>query len=169
DRNRAAIDVGAHRGIYAHVLARRAKHVHAFEPHPLLSSYLNRVMPAKVTVHPIALSSTAGAVTFRIPRGGSYLGLGQGTLEPLPIFHAQAVSEIEVRCSTLDREVNERVGFIKIDVEGHELSVLEGARAILRRDHPALMVEIADDPALRHYRLVLNFLADFGYRPFWLN
>jgi FkbM family methyltransferase len=168
DRKRTAIDIGAHRGIYAHVLAQRAKHVHAFEPHPQLYSYLRRVMPAKVTVHPIALSSAAGVVTFRIPRAGSYLGLGQGTLEAMPIFHASAVSEIEVRSSTLDREVAEPVGFMKIDVEGHELSVLEGGRDILRRDQPALMVEIADNPSLQHYRRVLDFLAGFGYRPFSL-
>lgn len=168
DRKRVAIDIGAHRGIYAHVLAQRARHVHAFEPHPQLYSYLRRVMPTKVTVHPLALSSAPGAVKFRIPRAGGYLGLGQGTLEAMPIFHANMVSEIEVRCSTLDQEIDEPVGFMKIDVEGHELSVLQGARGILRRDQPALMVEIADKPTLDHYRRVLDFLAGFGYRPFWL-
>ena len=97
DRSRAAADIGAHRGVYAHVLARYAKHVHAFEPHPQLCTYLRRVMSDRVTVHPVALSSAAGTVKFRIPRAGSYLGLGQGTLEELPIFHGAAVSEIEVR------------------------------------------------------------------------
>ena len=168
DRNRAAIDIGAHRGIYAHVLAQRAKHVHAFEPHPQLFTYLRRTMPAAVSVHPIALSSAAGAVKFRIPRSGGYLGLGQGTLEPSPIYHADTISEIEVRCSTLDREIKEPVGFMKIDVEGHELSVLEGGRELLRRDQPALIVEIADGPELPHYRRVLDFLTEFGYQAYWL-
>ena len=168
DRSRAAVDIGAHRGIYAHVLAQRAKHVHAFEPHPQLFTYLRRTMPAAVSVHPIALSSTAGTVTFRIPRSGGYLGLGQGTLEMLPIYHADTISEIEVRRSTLDQEVKEPVGFMKIDVEGHELSVLEGGRKLLRRDRPALIVEIADDSRLLHYRQVLAFLSEFGYRTFWL-
>jgi len=169
DRKRAALDIGAHRGIYAHVLARHAKHVHAFEPHPLLFTYLNRVMPSEVTVHPVALSSAEGTVKFRIPRAGSYLGLGQGTLEELPIFHADAVTEIEVRSSTLDQIIQEPVGFVKIDVEGHELATLEGARALLQRDRPALMIEIADDPALQHYQRVLEFLGGFGYRPYWVD
>lgn len=168
DRGRAAVDIGAHRGIYAHVLAQCAKHVHAFEPHPQLFAYLRRTMPATVSVHPVALSSAAGAVTFRIPRSGGYLGLGQGTLETLPIYHADTISEIEVRRSTLDQEIKEPVGFIKIDVEGHELSVLEGGRELLRRDRPALIVEIADDSRLLHYRQVLAFLSEFGYRTFWL-
>jgi len=168
DRTRAALDIGAHRGIYANVLARHATHVHAFEPHPALCAYLRNVMPAQVTVHPVALSSEEGSVTFRIPRGGSYLGLGQGTLEAKPIFHVENFSEIEVRASLLDREVREPVGFIKIDIEGHELAALRGGRELLARDHPVLMVEIADNGGLRHYAEVASFLADFGYRPYWL-
>jgi FkbM family methyltransferase len=169
DRSRAAADIGAHRGVYAHVLARYAKHVHAFEPHPQLCTYLRRVMSDRVTVHPVALSSSAGTVKFRIPRAGSYLGLGQGTLEELPIFHGAAVSEIEVRTSTLDQELRDPVGFMKIDVEGHELSVLEGGRELLRKHQPALMIEIADSPELQHYQRVVDFLAGFGYRAFWLD
>jgi len=169
DRSRTAADIGAHRGVYAHVLARYAKHVHAFEPHPQLCTYLRRVMSERVTVHPVALSSTVGTVKFRIPRAGSYLGLGQGTLEALPIFHGAAVSEIDVRTSTLDQELRDPVGFMKIDVEGHELSVLEGGREMLRKHQPALMIEIADSPELRHYQRVVDFLATFGYRAFWLD
>jgi FkbM family methyltransferase len=168
DRTRAALDIGAHRGIYANVLARYATHVHAFEPHPSLCAYLKSVMPPKVTVHPVALSSEEGSVTFRIPRGGGYLGLGQGTLEAKPIFHVANVSEIEVRASRLDNEIHEPVGFIKIDVEGHELSALKGGQELLARDHPVLMVEVADTGELHHYTEVTSFLADFGYRPYWL-
>jgi FkbM family methyltransferase len=168
DRTRVALDIGAHRGIYASLLARYAAHVHAFEPHPALYNYLRHVMPSDIMVHPVALSSAAGSVSFRIPRGGTYLGLGQGTLETKPIFHVENFSEIEVRTSLLDDEIHDPVGFIKIDVEGHELSVLKGGQKILARDRPALMVEIADDDALRHYHEVVDFLADFGYRPYWL-
>jgi len=168
DRTRAALDIGAHRGIYANVLARYAAHVHAFEPHPALSNYLQQVMPPDVTVHPVALSSQTGSVSFRIPRGGTYLGLGQGTLEAKPIFHIDNFSEIEVRAGLLDEEIHDPVGFIKIDVEGHELAVLKGGQGLLRRDHPALMVEIADNNELRHYHDVTEFLAGFGYRAYWL-
>src|SRR5262245_19678308 len=168
DRSRAAVDIGAHGGTSALVLARRVQRVHAFEPHPALAAYLGRVMPANVTVHPVALSSVPGAVKLRIPRAGSYLGLGQGTLEAMPVFHTDRCIEIDVRCSTLDLELQAPVGFIKIDVEGHELSVLEGGRELLRRDRPALMIEIVDRADLRHYRRIADFLAELGYRPFWL-
>jgi len=168
DRTRAALDIGAHRGIYASVLARYAAHVHAFEPHPALSRYLQQVMPPDVTVHPVALSSQAGSVNFLIPRGGTYLGLGQGTLEAKPIFHIENFCEIEVRASLLDEEIHDPVGFIKIDVEGHELAVLKGGKGLLLRDHPALMVEIADNNELRHYHEVTEFLSSLGYRAYWL-
>jgi hypothetical protein len=41
----------------------------------------------------------------------------------------------------------ERVDFIKIDVEGHELPLLEGAANILKADRPFMMIEMADKRA----------------------
>ncbi len=47
-----------------------------------------------------------------------------------------------IRCAPLDRLIAERVDFIKIDVEGMELQVLEGARELVRASRPLLLVEI---------------------------
>ena len=49
---------------------------------------------------------------------------------------------IEVPMATLDSSYEGEVGFIKIDVEGHEQAVLDGAVQTIRRCRPRLLVEI---------------------------
>ena len=56
----------------------------------------------------------------------------------------RCVQESKVRCTTLDTELpwrDRRVSMILLDVEGHELSALEGAAAIIRRWRPVLALE----------------------------
>jgi hypothetical protein len=61
----------------------------------------------------------------------------------------------------------DRVGFIKIDVEGHELSVLKGARELLQRDKPNLLIEIdLTGHSEEGFNEVFNFLYALGYESF---
>jgi FkbM family methyltransferase len=50
-----------------------------------------------------------------------------------------------------------KIAAIKIDVEGHEAAVLRGARSIVNRDRPLMMVEGGSDAG------IVSFLADLGY------
>ena len=52
--------------------------------------------------------------------------------------------EIPVKVVRLDDEGLGNVGFMKIDVEGHEYEVIDGARALLARCRPNLLVEILE-------------------------
>ena len=60
------------------------------------------------------------------------------------------------------------VGFLKIDVEGHELSVLEGATKLLSTFQPNIVVEIEQ----RHHSFpverIFEFIEDLGYRVYFL-
>ncbi|WP_246642623.1 FkbM family methyltransferase [Rhizobium croatiense] len=60
------------------------------------------------------------------------------------------------------------VGFIKIDVEGHELKVLKGAEAILSRDHPNLLIEAEDRHRPNAVASVIDYLTPFGYSVYCL-
>jgi hypothetical protein len=55
---------------------------------------------------------------------------------------------------------------LKIDVEGHEDAVLAGARVLLARDAPSLIVEVEDRHKQGSRGAVCEFLADLGYACF---
>jgi hypothetical protein len=82
----------------------------------------------------------AGEVTLHIPDASSALA----TIEPgNPALQAPGRQTV-VRRERLDALGLGPVGFIKMDVEGHEAAALAGAEALLRRDHPALLVEMEE-------------------------
>jgi FkbM family methyltransferase len=84
---------------------------------------------------------------------------------------AATVTEVPMRVLTLDEDV-ERGGlpapeFVKIDVEGMELSVIRGAERTLRRHRPDLYIELhgaEDADKRRNARDVASTLWDLGYR-----
>lgn len=72
-------------------------------------------------------------------------------------------SGITVECRPIHNFNIENVGFIKIDVEGHELNVLKGIESLLTRDKPKLIIEIWDH-ALNTYE-TFDFLKSINYKP----
>lgn len=87
-----------------------------------------------------------------------------------PGDHKIAPEGVNVTAITIDdlvqKEQAARVCLIKIDVQGAEERVLRGAQETIKRDHPAILVEI-DDEALRQMgssaEQVVTWLMDFGY------
>lgn len=140
-RDRLAIDVGSNNGVYAYHLSRYARRVVAFEPNPNFGPAL-RLLPRNVSVRFEALSSTPGVLPLRIPAIHATEAEGWATLEPTDLPVARS---IEVPVRRLDELGLERVGFMKIDVEGHEMAVLAGAAATIDRDRPVLLVEAEDE------------------------
>lgn len=161
-----AIDIGAHKGGYTYWLARgvgRSGKVIAFEPQPLLARKLARCAAAdRVTVVNAAVSDRDGTLPLNVP--------GDGASSPGASLESPAAAggrTIHVPVVPLDRFLGARalpVSFIKIDVEGHELTVLRGAEALLRTDHPVLLFECEQ----RHHRdrpiaEVFHYLTGLGY------
>jgi len=122
-----AIDAGANIGAMTGLLASRSSEVWAFEPHPQVYQRLMANVgrftglpgfaPCR-TFH-AALSDSDGEVTLEIPEG---FAANQG------IARVTTGVGSSVRAIRLDTVLELReVGLIKVDVEGHELSVLRGA------------------------------------------
>lgn len=163
-----AVDVGAHKGAYTHWMARAVGpggRVFAFEPQPALAHRLRQALAAagkgQVAVENLAISDRPGKLRLRIPAGGTTCG---ATLEPR---EGPAV-EFEVQVTSLDRYFEDhpglRVGFLKVDVEGHELAVFRGAERILRTDRPELLFECeARHLGTRPIGEVFRYLEDLGY------
>lgn len=145
--NQTVLDIGANWGAYGYRCAKLARHVHCFEPQPQLSKVLRRGIGrrANVTIHNSAVSNRNATAKIRIPIND----IGCSTIEPKNGLNDRVDLSLGVKIETiptlrLDDLEFETVSLIKIDVEGHELAVLEGAQELLQRDHPTLLVEAED-------------------------
>lgn len=146
------VDVGAAQGIYSLAFRNRvgrSGRVDAFEPNPTNFRELRRrTWLSGVRCHPSALSSTSGVAVLHMPDTDSDNEAwipGLGTLVPRPSWGLGEGEAFDVTTLTLDDvigENGEKIGLVKIDVEGWESEVLAGGARALRRLRPALVVEI---------------------------
>jgi len=136
-----AIDVGANRGIYSYAMSSIAGQIEAFEPNPTLARFAAWKLGRRARLHRVALSNRMGRAVLHIPY--SEKGEPLHLLANLQDSHrAMSIAQIEVELRTLDSFGFTNVGFIKIDVEGAEMDVIEGAARTISRDRPNLLVEL---------------------------
>lgn len=133
-----AVDVGANKGIYTERMARHFARVHAYEPQPSLAEFLTRAVPANVTVHQAAVSDQAGKIRLAVPLAAN---LNELATVAHPDDLPGEVRFVDVPAARLDDEAWSRLDFLKIDVEGHEVAALKGARASIERFRPVVLVE----------------------------
>ena len=139
DRQRDAVDVGAYVGSYTLLLAKLARTVYAFEPDDEMASMLRRVVPSNVRVYHNAVSDREGTSEFHVP---SFDGRRAVTCGSLVAPQGRDYDVRLVKTTTLDAALaDSNVGFIKIDVEGAEQSVLGGAQQLIARCRPLVLVE----------------------------
>ena len=168
-RERLAIDIGASWGLYTLVLQRCTALVVAFEPNPTKAEYLNRVFrKMNVTVHAVALSDRSGNAELVVPIAASALATIEAA-NPLSATRGPSTVRLNVALRCLSDFEFRDVGFIKIDVEGHELSVLSGAQQLLVRDKPIICIEIERRHNPNGFERVFNLLLGLGYSAFFLD
>lgn len=133
--HRRAIDVGAHVGLWSFQMVHDFQNVEAFEPMPEHRDCWRENIPGQGTaskcMHPYALGADERTVHIatRTPNSSGDTGVepdGEG---------------VEVQQRTLDSFGFDEVGLIKIDCEGYELFVCQGARETLLRSKPVVIVE----------------------------
>lgn len=170
------VDVGAHIGWYTLVASQcvgRLGKVISFEPHPFCIDRLRNNVSlnnfTNVKIEQIALSDKNKKVSFWI---GDDMG-GSLVKENTQRLTKGKVKRISVKAQTLDSYVVsqkiKRISLIKIDVEGAELKVLRGAKNILQKQSPYLIVEVIEEnlKAFAANRVMLfNFVREFGYKPY---
>lgn len=166
-QDRIALDVGANKGTYSYFLSKLCPQVIAYEPNPAMRTLMQGAMPSNVTVLPLAVSNKAGQAELSIPRNHKGYCNNIGTLDTERQFEGD-VMRVSVETVRLDDQPHQNVGFIKIDVEGHELEVLEGAEQLIRRDHPVLLVEIIDWNGNHPWRESVSRFTRLGYSAFML-
>jgi FkbM family methyltransferase len=164
DRDRMGVDVGAALGAYTWPLAHLCKDCLAFEPNSTQADYLRRAFGRSVRVESVALSNRSGETELLIPLEGGQEMAGLATIGAGEWFEGKTVRRQRVAMRTLDSYRLDPVGFMKIDVEGHELAVLEGAADLLRRCRPALLIEVEERFAAGSVARVRAFLESLSYR-----
>lgn len=168
-------DIGGFEGLFSLYFSRasRGAAVHTFEPNPTNQQKILRIMEINAvrnqTLHPVAVGSQRGVATMTVdptlPARGSLDASVGGKLAS-----KAKVQTIDVPVEVVDDYARQHQlpapQFVKIDVEGFELHVLEGMTQIVEEYHPDFLIEVhgsfvADGDALA--RGVVTFLTSRGY------
>ena len=166
DPKREAIDVGANIGRYTLPLSHRATHVHAFEPHPRMAAVLRAAFPIGATIYEAAASDTNGTTQLHVPMIDGREDQGIASVETGAL--AGDYGSVEVQTVKLDTLAERDIGFVKIDVEGHEMSVLQGAKVLMARWRPAVLVEVEERHSPGSLARVTDYFDALHYRGFFL-
>ena len=167
-----AVDVGAHVGAWTMLFASLvgpSGHVIACEPYPPSAARARSMIEAAGIAGRVHLIETA--IGDRVGTATLYAA-GDSMLRSL-VASATATGASDVALATLDSLAIARADVIKIDTEGSELAVLRGARALLARCDPSLIVELHPDelraqgsaPAEVHAELRAQGFTVFDLRP----
>jgi FkbM family methyltransferase len=157
------IDVGAHIGPYSVLLSKKCRQVHSFEAQKnvaeclAVSSCVSNCF--NIQSYNVALGSHEGtAVLHHFDNGGASVRSN--------ITTGSITGQEVVPMRTLDGYKFEGVDFIRIDVGGHELEVLKGARDTLTNNKfPPIIFEVWDDEWYAADRAaVLTYVEELGYK-----
>jgi FkbM family methyltransferase len=178
-RDGVVFDVGAHAGQFAKLFARLAAEgqVYAIEPGSYARSILRTAIWARrlpnVAILPVALGAEPGLARLGIPvKASGALGFGLSHLGRPEERWSRVATEL-VAQTTVDHLAEtlalDRLDFIKADIEGGEMRLLEGATKSLERFRPRLLIELVGAQLARggdDIAGVFAFLAARGYRGF---
>lgn len=178
DPKKAAIDVGANVGKFSEQLVNLCSHLYAYEPLPDLGKQLKQRFKANrnATVRVVALSNKNGTAVIHTPRyvnpavdrdsfvlGWSSIAKDYRDLQKKYPDKFPVIKNRKIKTVKLDDEKIENVGFIKIDVEGFEYEVLQGAQKTITKNKPILLIELEERHRRGCIKRVASYLKRLGY------
>jgi FkbM family methyltransferase len=156
------LDIGANEGYFTELMARCSKEVYAFEPDEwnFASLVLNMMEHTHCTLSKKAVTNYTGKTALY--RCHSNIGMHRIYKTPW----ADSVTLVE--CTTIDDwllPILTALDFVKIDVEGSELGVLEGMGKTIAKFKPSMVIEF-HPPSLEEYdvdspRAIYKFLKKY--------
>tara|TARA_B100000401_G_scaffold397402_1_gene307491 strand:- start:84 stop:857 length:774 start_codon:yes stop_codon:yes gene_type:complete len=177
DKSKDALDVGVYRGVYSYKLSQNFKNIHSFEPNPLLFPYLEKNLIkiiSNLKLYNLALSNENGVTELKLPLRSKSIfkdnieelfQLGAATMHPNNKI--DNYKKVPIKMKKLDDiEIGNKIGLIKIDVEGHEKNVLQGGIKTVKNNKPVLLVEIEERHTKTSITEIITFINSIGYKAF---
>ena len=172
------IDIGVYRGVYSYEMAKYSKMVHAFEPNPIIFKdielNLGKIIK-NINLYNFALSDKENKVLLKVPIRNKnydksnyeeYFQMGRATIHEQNVMGD--IETFEIKSKKLDNfTFSNRISFIKIDVEGHEMSVIKGAENTIKQYKPTLLVEIEEKHSKQKVLESINYINSLGYESFF--
>ena len=146
NKNEIFIDVGANTGYHSLYASELFKEVIAFEPLPMAYNQFKESVKINnyknITVHQLACSNKEGKSRIYYYKNV----IAEATIGKYPTKreNKKKPESLEIKTVTLDRflkKTKNRIGLIKIDVEGYEPLVMEGLKKIIKKHKPVIITE----------------------------
>lgn len=164
-----SLDIGAAQGFYTYFILKNSSYCFAFEANPNRALRLSKIFNSnRVKVYNSALSNKEGKVELRVPVINGKPFYGRGTIEQENAFDTEDMIVYELDMQILDKLSLRDIGFIKIDVEGHELAVLMGANDLINECKPNLLIEAEERHKADAVMSIDNFLSKKGYCGYYI-
>jgi len=160
-KNSTFLDIGANIGNHTLFFCNFFNKIKSFEPQ--LRTFkilkLNTELYPNIEVFNFGIDVSEKNLTFHIPYSNSGMGSQYGK-------NIDTYSE-EVKFMPINENTFDEVGYIKIDVEGNELKVIEGISGILKKNKPIISFELNQD---REFRIeLITLLKSNGYSDFYVS
>ena len=141
------IDIGSNIGQWTRPLAEKFEKVYCFEPNPNFRECFNRnIHQSNVELFPYGLSDSEHMAHQEF--SSTQIETGDG----------------DIQCRTLDSFGLTDIDFVKIDVDGSEIPLLNGARKTLTQNTPVINIEMKRDKRPDTVKVAERILKDLGYR-----
>jgi len=151
---RVCLDIGSNVGQWTRPLAKRFDSVTCFEPNPNFRECFNKnITESNVTLFPFGLSDHEHTVTQGM--NATHLNEIVGDTSP---------RDGDIECRTLDSFGLTDVDYIKIDVDGFEIALLNGARETLSKNNAVINIEMKERKRPKIVEESKRILRELGYR-----
>ena len=151
------VDAGAYIGLHTLTLSKLAKEVISFEPQPLVYQCLKNTLEKQnidnVKLYHLALSNKKSDTHIHTNNDGD------ASIEGI----RDAKFNMKFPCETnkLDNIINKKIHLIKIDVEGHEWELIDGATKTIIKHRPIIILETFKRN--NNIKKIKQFILSFNY------
>jgi FkbM family methyltransferase len=165
--NTSALDIGANIGNHSIYFSEIFENIFAFEPNPRTFALLKAnseyaSLKRNIRCFNFGLSDQNGRLFFKSSRfnvGASHI------VSETEKNVDDSIFMVDVKCADEIEELSEKkISLIKIDIEGHELAALKGAKELIKNNKPIILFEQHADDFLNGTSDVLDYLKQFNYK-----